>query len=115
MSARSDLRDMEDQSATIVRRVQRALLRAGAQVDDQLGIVDLIRDFARQFTIERTISHYVRSNVNRGPPQRAHAVRLHRGLTESLRVDEDSVTEEENENSMTEEEDEDSVTEEEGE
>ena len=94
LSSRAELDDMQEQAAAVERRVQRALLRAGVQLDPRRTVVDWVRQFAREFEVERTISRYARTN-GRGPPQQAHAVRLHSGLMEMLQVDADSASQDE--------------------
>ena len=95
LSARAEVDGMHEQAATVERRVQRALLRAGMHLDHRQTMVGWVRRLSRDYMVERTISRYARNDFGRGEPQRAYAVRLHRGLMETLRVDIDSSEHEE--------------------
>jgi hypothetical protein len=96
LCSRAELNDMHEHAATVERRIQRALLRAGVQLDPRQTMVDWVRRFSMQYQVESAVSRYVRNDNGRGPPQRAHAVLLHRGLMETMHVDVDSASDEEN-------------------
>ena len=87
---RSDIRELTDHASAVDRRVYRAIMLTGMPINSRGDIVSWVRRLALDYRIEHTISLYVRRDHGRGPPSRAHAERLHRGLAEALREDVDS-------------------------
>ena len=97
LQSRADVQAMHEDAATSERRIQRALMRAGLQVDPRDTAVTWVRQVAREFMAERAVSRYARGDSGRGDLSRAQAVRLHRMIMETQRMDVDSASESEEE------------------